>query len=230
MQGYDQCFLCEMDKETNDHLWNCPKVLDILKPIFKKYYDKYKTLITSESDSTYALYSDAITRCPIFKWTKKPPINIKDNNDLHSLLMNYIPISITYPFKAAQINKKTTKTLLLKFIYELQKEIYEQIWKRRSIKWKNYKKEHDITKKSFIEYRKNFPKGTGERTRRTHNHGQTKLYRSPLYENVRSQDNNILWIYLTSSNFMHNLPWLSTLDNDLSEFTNNHFKNILLQI
>ncbi|RGB38132.1 hypothetical protein C1646_756069 [Rhizophagus diaphanus] len=32
LYGYDTCFLCENDKETNDHFWNCPKVLNLSHP------------------------------------------------------------------------------------------------------------------------------------------------------------------------------------------------------
>jgi hypothetical protein len=37
-----------------------------------------------------------------------------------------------------------------------------------------------------------------------------------------------LWIYLTSSNFLHNLPWLSSLNEDLSQFHSSIFKNLFL--
>ncbi|PKC61825.1 hypothetical protein RhiirA1_465969 [Rhizophagus irregularis] len=146
------CFLCLNHIETNEHFWNCPKVLDIITPIFTEFYEKFKTLITLESNSLYALYLDSITRNPIFKWTKKISFQIIDVPELHCLLMNFIPSDLTYPFKAAKISKDTTKRILLKFIFDLHKEIYENIWKQRAIKWKQFKKDYNITKKSFINY------------------------------------------------------------------------------
>lgn len=74
LKDNNTCFLCNSYIETNNHLWNCPQVLSIITPIFATFYEKYKTLITSESTSLYALYSDHITRNPIFKWIKKPLI------------------------------------------------------------------------------------------------------------------------------------------------------------
>ncbi|POG67801.1 hypothetical protein GLOIN_2v1843361 [Rhizophagus irregularis DAOM 181602=DAOM 197198] len=151
----EPCFLCSLHIETNDHLWNCPQVLSIIKPIFEKFYEKFKTIITSESNSVYALYSDSITQNPIFKWTKKPPTQIADIPELYCLLRNFIPTNLTYPFKAAKISKTITKKLLLNFIFDLHRELYEKIWKVRATKWKQYKKDHDINKKSFVNYRRN---------------------------------------------------------------------------
>ncbi|PKC58987.1 hypothetical protein RhiirA1_470111 [Rhizophagus irregularis] len=140
LQNYETCFLCSTHKETNEHLWNCPQVLILLTPIFEEHYNKFKTLITSESNSLYALYSDSITRNPIFKWVKKPPQQIINIPELHCLLMNFIPTSLTYPFKVAKISKKSTKKLLLKFLFDLYKDIYEKIWKQRAIAWRQFKK------------------------------------------------------------------------------------------
>ncbi|PKC51807.1 hypothetical protein RhiirA1_482943 [Rhizophagus irregularis] len=121
------------------------------------------TIITSESDSVYALYSDAITRNKIFKWARtRPPNQITDISDLHCLLMNFIPISLTYPFKAAKISKNKTKKLLLQFLYDLHKAIYEKIWKARAVAWKEFKKTHHITKKSFNDYRRNHNRDTNQ--------------------------------------------------------------------
>ncbi|EXX70865.1 hypothetical protein RirG_083660 [Rhizophagus irregularis DAOM 197198w] len=43
LNNFNTCFLCSVDKESNDHLWNCPKVLSIITPIFEEFYNKYKT-------------------------------------------------------------------------------------------------------------------------------------------------------------------------------------------
>ncbi|RGB32683.1 hypothetical protein C1646_762619 [Rhizophagus diaphanus] len=104
-------------------------------------------MITLDSDSLYALYSDSIMRCNIFKWTKRPPQHIKNIPDLHCLLMNYTPLSLTYPFKVASINKRSRKRLIIKFLFDLHKDIYESIWKLRATAWKTFKQHHSITKK-----------------------------------------------------------------------------------
>lgn len=51
LNNYDTCFMCSSTKETNDHFWNCPQVLKLITPIFDAHYNKFKTLITSESNS-----------------------------------------------------------------------------------------------------------------------------------------------------------------------------------
>lgn len=203
---------------SNRNQWNCPQVLTIITPIFSKHYDKFKTLITSELDSLYALYSDSITRNPIFKWTKKLPKQILDVPELHCLLMNFVPSHLTYPFKAVKISKDTTKRILLKFLFDLHKEIYENIWKHRAMIWKQFKKDHDITKKSFINYCRNYRQGstTYHHRKDTLNINNNNGYHCPLNDCKRQIDNNNLWIYLMSSNFLHNLPWLSSLNEDLS--------------
>ncbi|PKY17906.1 hypothetical protein RhiirB3_430623 [Rhizophagus irregularis] len=231
LDNFDTCFLCSAAKETNDHLWNCPCVLTLITPIFKEHYNKFKTLITSESDSLYALYSDSITRNRIFTWTNKPPQHITDIPELHCLLMNFTPISLTYPFTAAKINKNKTKKLLLQFLYTLHKDIYESIWKARSAIWKTFKKEHNITKKSFIRYRQDHHHDRNENNHTLHHRNNlehTNGYHCPLNDSRRHLENNNLWIYLTSSNFLHNLPWISSLNEDLSRFHSQIYNNIFL--
>ncbi|PKY55690.1 hypothetical protein RhiirA4_475331 [Rhizophagus irregularis] len=231
LNNHDSCFLCSTNKESNEHLWNCLRVLSLITPIFIDHYNKFKTLITSESNSVYALYSDSIMRNPIFKWTTKPPQQIFDIPDLHCLLMNFVPISLTYPFKAAKINKNTTKRILLKFLYDLHKDIYEQIWKVRANIWKDFKKANNITKKSFIDYRRNHNHDsthTQHNIQRNNNIERSNGYHCSLNDTRRHIENNNLWIYLTSSNFLHNLPWLSSLNEDLSKFHSTIFDNIFL--
>ncbi|PKK57063.1 hypothetical protein RhiirC2_798734 [Rhizophagus irregularis] len=207
--------------ETNDHLWNCPQVLSIITPIFTTFYEKYKTLITSESNSLYALYSDHITRNPIFKWIKKPPNQIKDIPQLHSLLLNFVPSDLTYPFKAAKINKQTTKNILLKFLFELHHDLYDKIWRYRSLQWKQLKKSLNLSKKSFTDYYRNFHQNnqSNSSTHITPSPRNDQGYHCPLNDTRRLIDNNNLWIYLMSSNFKHNLPWLLSLNEDLSRFS-----------
>lgn len=190
-----------------------PASVILLTPIFEEHYNKFKTLITSESNSLYALYSDSITRNPIFKWVKKPPQQIINIPELHCLLMNFIPTSLTYPFKVAKIS-------LLKFLFDLYKDIYEKIWKQQAIAWRQFKKSWGITKKSFTNYRRNYHQETAQRLRQTdyNNINHINGYHCPLNNSRWRVENNNLWIYLTSSNFLHNLPWLSSLNDDLSNF------------
>ncbi|PKY45884.1 hypothetical protein RhiirA4_460578 [Rhizophagus irregularis] len=139
---------------------------------------------------------------PIFKWTKKLPKQILDVPELHCLLMNFVPSHLTYPFKAAKISKDTTKRILLKFLFDLHKEIYENIWKHMT-----------VVNKRFFNYRQGST--TYHHRKDMLNINNNNGYHCPLNDCKRQIDNNNLWIYLTSSNFLHNLPWLSSLNEDL---------------
>jgi hypothetical protein len=60
-----------------------------------------------------------------------------------------VPSSKVEPFKQAKINKKLSKPILHKFLYDLHHDIYESLWKIHAVKWKAWKKDHQITKRSF---------------------------------------------------------------------------------
>lgn len=47
----------------------------------------------------------------------------------------------------------------------------------------------------------------------THRHADitTMGYSNPFMSSLCNIDNSIYWIYLTSSNFLHNLPWINSL-------------------
>ncbi|CAG8499134.1 7101_t:CDS:1 [Rhizophagus irregularis] len=163
---------------------------------------------------------------------KKLPQQIIDIPELYCLLINFIPTSLTYLFKAAKISKDITKKILLKFLFDLHKDIYESIWKLRAIAWKQFKKDHEITKKSFTNYRRNHHHDSTRRLRQSefNNINNINGYRCPLNDTRRQIKNHTLWIYLTSSNFLHNLPWLSSLNDDLSSFHLHIFNNTLFLI
>lgn len=125
---------------------------------------------------------------------QKTPNQIKDIPQLHSLLLNFVPSDLTYPFKAAKISKQTTKNILLKFLFELHKELYDNIWKYRALQWKQLKKSLNLSKKSFTNYRFNFRQNI-------HTHSQTHIITSPrndhgyhcsLNDTRRHLDNNNL--------------------------------------
>ncbi|CAB4426635.1 unnamed protein product [Rhizophagus irregularis] len=220
LKGFTSCFFCNDDIEDNHHLWTCPRVIDILCPIFKRFHDTFKILIVNNSDRYVALYEVAIKFCDIFNWTERSLMNITDNPHLHCLLLNLIPKEIIYPFKAAGIGKDRMKKILINFLYDLHKDIYEAVWKERSIMWKETKQRLNITKSSFRDYRRTHPNDNNrKRSRHDRNLNDPTMergYRHPFNDSRRALDNHILWIYLTSSNFRHNLPWLSSLDVDLS--------------
>jgi hypothetical protein len=155
---------------------------------------------------------------PIFTADFDSPItSIHDTHEIHCLLIGLIPNCLLNPFKDAKIHKKLIKKLLLSFLFDLHHDIYDQLWKARNTKWKEYKRVNGINKKSFLRRPKQQKK-----KRRTNDENQivgdrdniniTNIgYTNPFMTSVRNLDNSIFWIYLTSSNFRHNLPWINSL-------------------
>ncbi|CAB4434050.1 unnamed protein product [Rhizophagus irregularis] len=200
-----------------------------MKPVFDKHKEIFKTTITANSDSLAALYEDCISFCPIFTWTNNPPTTLSEAPALHCLLLNLVSKDIIYPYRAAGLNKASIKKLLLKkFLSDLHVDIFKTLWHARSTEWKKWKQEHQITKTTFTTYRKrkchhdedHFSGPSNESARVSDSHG----YINPSNDSRRVLDSFILWIYLTSSNFRHNLPWMSSLNIDLSSaiFTRSH--------
>ncbi|PKY45024.1 hypothetical protein RhiirA4_459501 [Rhizophagus irregularis] len=189
------CFFCHTTVETNLHLWTCPAVISKLIPIFTK----------------------------VFNWTTNPPNTIDDAPHLHCLLLNFVPTELLSPFKAANIGKQLIKKNLFQFLLDLHHDIYNTIWKERSSLWKEKKKTLNITKSSFKNFKRSKHRQDHHQDQRRPNqqnfiptsHG----YINSFNDSRRAIDNSILWIYLTSSNFLHNLPWLSSLKIDLSSFS-----------
>ncbi|PKY51280.1 hypothetical protein RhiirA4_468208 [Rhizophagus irregularis] len=223
LNGFNTCFFCHTTVETNLHLWTCPAVISKLIPIFIKHHDILRIIISTNSNSHSALFADAIKYCEVFNWTTNPPNTIDDAPHLHCLLLNFVPTELLSPFKAANIGKQLIKKNLFQFLLDLHHDIYNTIWKERSSLWKEKKQSLNITKASF----KNFKRS---KHRRDHHQNQRRPnqqnfsptnhgYNNPFNDSRRAIDNSILWIYLTSSNFLHNLPWLSSLKIDLSSFS-----------
>lgn len=154
---------------------------------------------------------------PMFTCFNSPIASIQDAPELHCLLINIIPNSILQPFKDAKLHKKLIKKLLLSFLFDLHHDIYDLLWKARTLKWKHYKKVNGINKKSFLKR----PKQQRKRRRtdnedipsqnRDHNNILNIGYNNPFMTSIRNLDNSTFWIYLTSSNFRHNLPWINSL-------------------
>lgn len=169
---------------------------------------------------------------PIFTCFNSPITTIHDAPDLHCLLINMIPNSILQPFKDAKMHKKLIKKLLLTFLFDLHRDIYELLWKKRMNKWKTHKKDNGINKKSFLKRPKQQRKRRRDdnddtMSRNSNNYNDlNRGYSNPFMTPVRNLDNSTFWIYLTSSNFRHNIPWIKSLSLnfiDSIEFDRNLF-------
>lgn len=66
----------------------------------------------------------------------------------------------------------------MKFLFDLHKDIYEKIWKLRALSWKQFKKDHEITK--------NHSRDSTQRLRQSefNNINNVNGYRCPLNDCV----------------------------------------------
>lgn len=133
LQGFDTCFLCNERPETNDHFWTCSESVIILRPIFIKYWSILRSLIYANLDHTKIASLAIDFNLPIFTWTSEPTVSIQDIPDLYCLLINLVPDTLVAVFKQAQIGKSTYRKLLLSFLANLHRDIYESLWRRRSV-------------------------------------------------------------------------------------------------
>ncbi|PKK66007.1 hypothetical protein RhiirC2_853199 [Rhizophagus irregularis] len=222
LKGFDTCFLCSSAQETNEHFWTCPESIRILKDIFMKHESIYKSLIINNLDRNIIDDLDKVNfNSPVFSCFNLPIKTISDAKDLHCILINMVPSSIIKPFQDAKIPKKLTKNLFLTFLFNLHRDIYELLWKIRTMKWKQYKIDHNITKSSFTkrltqrkeQRRQNFQEISPNNP--DNNNILNIGYTNPFMTSRCNLDESVLWIYLTSSNFRHNLPWINSLYLDI---------------
>lgn len=209
LKGFDTCFLCSQTPES----WICPESINILKDIFKKHELIFKALIIDNLDcNKLDDPNNIIINSPVFFSFHLPITKISDAPDLHCILINMVLFSLIKPFQDAKIPKRITKKLLLKFLFDLHRDIYELLWKTRNSKWKQYKIDNNIIKASFT-------KRPSRQRERQHQNNHDTLHNNPINDNIlnigytnpfmtskHKLDDSIFWIYITSSNFRHNLP------------------------
>lgn len=79
---------------------------------------------------------------------------------------------------------------------------YTKIFGKSDVKkFKEWKLENNITKRSFSFFKR----------KRKQRNDQKPPPRTRNYR--RKLDEMHMWIYFTSSNFLHNIPWIKSLDN-----------------
>ncbi|CAB4393785.1 unnamed protein product [Rhizophagus irregularis] len=68
-QGVKTCFLCNMEDESNLHLWQCPEAITLLIP---NIFNNFAIKLQANADSPACTWQVAIGFCAIFSWTRKP--------------------------------------------------------------------------------------------------------------------------------------------------------------
>ncbi|PKY59610.1 hypothetical protein RhiirA4_482490 [Rhizophagus irregularis] len=52
MNGFNQCFFCENENETNDHLWTCPNIRMTIQQLFIDLSTKLIALLQKHAGQT----------------------------------------------------------------------------------------------------------------------------------------------------------------------------------
>jgi ribonuclease HI len=220
LNGFTECFFCHSELESNDHLWSCTKVLELLRPIFLNHQNILRNLLITNSDISLNALTSALLRCPLFNWTDTPLSTISRCDALHCFLINLIPDCLIVLFQEAKFTDSRIKPLLFPFIYAFHIDIYNAIWRHRSIKWKEWKATNNISKKSFREYSRYHRRArhhTSSNDPTIDRSGNNlRSYSHPFSLTCSHTDSIIMWVYLTTSNFLHNVPWISSLSTDLT--------------
>ncbi|GET57814.1 hypothetical protein GLOIN_2v1825374 [Rhizophagus irregularis DAOM 181602=DAOM 197198] len=105
-------------------------------------------------------------------------------------------------------------------------DIFEVIWKCHKIKWMELKKDLNITRSSFTKYKrlmKRLNRITHDQLTCNANHSRPTddlfRYTNPFNKRKSLIDAFTMWNYLASLNFLHNVPWLNSLQLDLYSTT-----------
>jgi hypothetical protein len=146
------CILCNSAIETNEHIWRCTVVMTLLHQIFQKHRAILIKLLEAHTTKLSLLVNDTVKYTRLFKWTYKnfdPTLTLVNDHPIMLLIRNYVPCELTSIFTAHFNRREEYKKILLQFLYNLHLDIYQQIWKLRSEKWKERKKALGIRRTDF---------------------------------------------------------------------------------
>ncbi|CAB4446217.1 unnamed protein product [Rhizophagus irregularis] len=123
-------------------------------------------------------------------------------DDALLLLRSYVTEDLYKSFRLHFNHHESAAKAVLKFMALTTNQIKSQVWDIRSQAWKQWKRNHNITKSCFKNYFRNRNnRGTSSRRPRTSYRG----YTCPQMESFRHYYNRVdlLFIILASSNFLH---------------------------
>ncbi|PKY44393.1 hypothetical protein RhiirA4_458686 [Rhizophagus irregularis] len=140
--------------ESNNHLWTCSEIRDIIIDCFKRIGYKLIDLIRQHANKHSLTITDSIRYSPTFRWAFR-------NEPIHPVailfLKSYVTNDLVGIFRNHFNTSKNMHKHLLPFMHECSITFKNDIWKVRNKRWKNRRSELGLTKRDFINYRKNFP-------------------------------------------------------------------------
>ncbi|PKC05193.1 hypothetical protein RhiirA5_378822 [Rhizophagus irregularis] len=216
------CFFCNNDMETNEHIWTCPQTRVIIMNIFMKLGQDLINLLNKQADKHSLIINDSVKYSKTFRWAFR-------NEPIHPaailLMKSYVTRDLVGIFRSHFNTIKTITTLLLPFIHHCSMTFKSDLWKLRNEKWKLLRTELGLTKKSFLNYRKNITSDplvihdiTPLDSRRNPRKRKIFTYTNPFCNNFRNfkLEKDFLFILFTSSNFLHSGPFFNHLEcNDI---------------
>ncbi|CAB4433699.1 unnamed protein product [Rhizophagus irregularis] len=190
--------------ESNNHLWTCSEIRDIIIDCFKRIGYKLIDLIRQHANKHSLTITDSIRYSPTFRWAFR-------NEPIHPVailfLKSYVTNDLVGIFRNHFNTSKNMHKHLLPFMHECSITFKNDIWKVRNKRWKNRRSELGLTKRDFINYRKNFPSSSNtnvvgsvpnRQITRSNEHGYINPYNE--FRNFK-QHRDFLYILFSSSKF-----------------------------
>jgi len=100
--------------------------------------------------------------------------------------------------------------MLLNFTSSFLSTVHNTTWKTRNHLFKEWKMSFGITKRSFTNYRRDFPSPPAQRGNPRQQNERSEIIVFPIshpHNSFRHISQLLHWIYWTLSNFEHNSPW-----------------------
>ncbi|CAB4427839.1 unnamed protein product [Rhizophagus irregularis] len=193
-----KCMLCNIENETNEHLWKCPSLMPTIRSTFRELANIAQDILNKDANKINYCITSAIKYSNTFRWSLDDDTEITDNAIL--LLRCYVPQDLYKSFRSCFNSQKLTIRCLMKFMDISFRLTKQKIWKSRSQEWKKRKDLLGINKKSFKLYRRDRSR-RNTRPRVRPDFG----YVCPHTISLRNYFNraDLLFIILASSNFLH---------------------------
>jgi ribonuclease HI len=213
------CFFC---KRHDDHIWNCQEIRSQLSNEFDRLARFLEKLLIDNSDKLQISVHSTIKYSKTFRWTSHHSYDLPPEPTL--LIKSYITDDLYSIFKAHFSHRKNLEKHLFIFMNECSSTFKSKFWKQRSLLWKAWKADNNITKNDFKNYRRNvrdcssvfnntIPTPSVNPRKRRRNEDDF-LYVNPQHD-FRNYKNtkDLLMILFSSSNFLHSGPFFDHITN-----------------
>ena len=210
------CQRCNITSESNTHLWLCPESQLFLT-------NAQSTLSRSIVMLIAQFKGDATVISEITRYVRNLPLFSAPDPSAPEFLShpfilfcnNFIPMQLIHIFKTFHIPTKLYSQPLMDILSVVHSYLYVNIWKARSLIFKIWKEEHNITKDSFKLAPTSSRLTSESRScsrRNSNRNGRSSIStnvscRSPIADPTSRLSLNADWIRWTSSNFLHSVPW-----------------------